>query len=208
MAVSGPPQHHCQAADLDESRCSNPKCSKHCRRTAGIRPTAAALLVINSTTGTDPKRSLRILSIALRRIGIVRRFSAVLLFLAFSNLNASNVRCTECEIGELVCIILKFEATTGTLPESIDELIEQEYLPQAPIDFWRHPFNYSLSKPEIATKDLRFYVWSYGLDGEPGGDWQTPEYDWGNWNAKNLYAHCCDLAPAERMPSNGRESTK
>ena len=98
-----------------------------------------------------------------------------------SNSASSKAGRAEAHIRSLESAVLASWLDHARYPQDLGELVE-DYLPRVPTDPWGRAYHYSLDPPPMAPSEARFYIWSYGRDGVPGG--RRADADKGSWMVK------------------------
>ena len=74
------------------------------------------------------------------------------------------------EIGNIVAAVKIYRERHGSYPLELGQTVTDEILSRLPIDPWGRSYFYSLRRPTHASEEVDLYVWSFGHDGELGGD--------------------------------------
>ncbi len=91
------------------------------------------------------------------------------------------------EIQVIGQMVEQFRKDHGELPTQLEDLVSKRYLDRLVVDPWGHEYGYSRTPPYSLSINRDFYIWSFGSDGNAGGD--GPAADIGNWQRDPPYCN-------------------
>lgn len=100
-------------------------------------------------------------------------------------------RSAELDLSEYCDALNTYFEAVGSYPEQLQYMFDRYPTWRMIKHPWGRDYLYSLSKPDIASKDAPYYIWTLGKDGTVGGS--GDDADIGNWNVRYLWALSCKL---------------
>lgn len=108
---------------------------------------------------------------------------AILVFAMFipshGGFASGRIRSAAADINSLSGAVHMYKLRKGEYPYCLGQLLSGGYLRHWPTDPWGVKYRYSRTRPGVAPTDLDFYIWTLGVDNEPGGE--HIRSDIGNW---------------------------
>ncbi len=113
----------------------------------------------------------------LATLTIIGLLTAIVGFSVVKALNNSRISTTKTQIRNIEQALQAYNLENATYPseqDGLEALVEGGQIPRLPQDAWGRPFIY-----KFPGENTDLDIFSYGADGEPGGEDQNA--DIGNW---------------------------
>ena len=133
--------------------------------------------------GARQEKLIRTVSSAVLLVGalVVLMASTAALRSCNSRIDSTPISNPKQDIRYISAAVRLYLEREGRYPATLAAVVEAGYLPRAPKDPWDHSYKYSLTPPVPIERELPFYIWSYGAEGDEG-EKENPIYI-GNWNS-------------------------